>query len=76
MISVAELLKDAETAESVLKVLEPAVKEVLAWFQGGPAPAAIKDYPSELQSVAALERARYRARVTSDAADPLSASDR
>lgn len=58
----AELAQAADTAASVLKVLAPIAEEVVAWFKGGPEPTAFASYPSELKSVAALERARYRAR--------------
>lgn len=56
------MLAAAEQSASVLKILEPHASEVAAWLEGGPEPSVLASYPSELQSVAALERARYRAR--------------
>lgn len=58
----SEIVAAAETASSVLKVLAPAAEAVVAWFKGGPEPAIFASYPSELKSIAALERARYRSR--------------
>ena len=58
----AEMVAAADKASSVLKVLEPIATEVAAWLEGGPEPSILATYPSELQSVAALERAKYRAR--------------
>ncbi len=57
----AEIVAAADTAASILKVLAPAAEQVVAWFKGGPEPTFFTGYPSELKSVAALERARYRA---------------
>lgn len=62
----AELAQAADVAASVLKVLAPAAEEVVAWFKGGPEPAIFAAYPSELKSLAALERAKYRAAHKSD----------
>lgn len=56
-----EIEQDAGVAASVLKVLAPAAEEVVSWFKGGPEPTFFAAYPSELKSIAALERARYRA---------------
>lgn len=58
----AEIAAAADTAASVLRVLAPAAEEVVAWFRGGPEPTVFASYPTELKSVAALERARYRAK--------------
>ena len=57
----AEITQGVDTAASVLKVLAPAAEAVMAWFKGGQEFEFLADYPSELKSVAALERARYRA---------------
>lgn len=56
------MLAAADQASSVLKILEPVATEVAAWLEGGPEPTYVSNLPSELQSVAALERAKYRAR--------------
>lgn len=56
----AEIARGVDTASSVLKVLAPIAEQVIAWFEGGPEPTVFATYPSELKSVVALERARYR----------------
>jgi len=61
-MTVADLIGSAEKTASVLKILQPIAEEVASWLEGGPEPDLLKTYPSELQSVAALERAKYRAR--------------
>jgi hypothetical protein len=61
-VTVGEIIAAAEKASSVLKILEPVANEVATWLEGGAEPSYIANLPSELQSVAALERAKYRAR--------------
>jgi hypothetical protein len=61
MISVGELISAADKTASVLKVLAPAAEQVAAWLEGGPEPEIFATYPSELKSIAALERLKYRA---------------
>lgn len=61
-MTVAEIIAAADKASSVLKILEPVANEVATWLEGGPMPDYVTNLPTELQSVAALERAKYRAR--------------
>jgi hypothetical protein len=62
-VSFADAVKGAETALSVAKVLAPIAEKVVNWFEGGSEPPELLAMPAELRSVAALERARYRARM-------------
>ena len=62
-MNVGELINAADKSASVLKVLEPVAEQVAAWLEGGPEPEVFATYPSELKSVAALERLKYRART-------------
>lgn len=55
-------LEGAERAASVLRAFGPVAEEMERYlFHDGPAPAVLEQLP-ELQSVAALERARQRAK--------------
>jgi hypothetical protein len=62
-MNLGELISAADKTASVLKVLAPAAEQVAAWLDGGPEPEVFATYPSELKSIAALERMRYRART-------------
>ena len=59
------MIAELERAASVLRILAPVAEQVSAWLDGGPEPEILATYPSELQSIAALERFKYRARVDS-----------
>lgn len=61
-MTIGELISAADKTASVLKVLAPVAEEVAAWLDGGPEPAVFSTYPSELKSIAALERMKYRAK--------------
>jgi len=67
VISIPQLIEGADKTASVLKVLEPLAEQVGAWLEGGPEPEIFATYPSELKSIAAMERAKYRARQASRA---------
>lgn len=62
-MSFADAVKGAETAISVAKILAPIAEKVVHWFEGGPEPSELLAMPPELRSEAALERAKYRARM-------------
>jgi hypothetical protein len=61
-MNVGELISAADKTASVLKVLAPIAEQVADWLDGGPEPELFATYPSELKSIAALERMKYRAR--------------
>lgn len=62
-MNIGQLIDAADKTASVLKILAPAAEAVAGWLDGGPEPEIFAHYPSELKSIAALERARYRARA-------------
>lgn len=62
-MNIGQLVGAAEKTASVLKVLAPVAEQVASWLDGGPEPEVFASYPSELKSVAALERMKYRARL-------------
>jgi hypothetical protein len=63
-MNIGELISAADKTASVLKVLAPVAEQVAAWLEGtGPEPEVFATYPSELKSIAALERMKYRARA-------------
>lgn len=62
-MNVGELINAADKTVAVLRVLAPIAEQVADWLDGGPEPEVFATYPSELKSIAALERMKYRARV-------------
>lgn len=67
MIDPAKALDGLERAASVLRAFGPAAEEMERYLFGeGPEPALLEQLP-ELRSVAALERARQRAKSPSPA---------